>query len=489
MPAPFPKSMIDIISSEDLFCEAVQSSLQIEEPPEVVNVQLKIVVSLLAAGHWDYARAMLPKILLRIRELHDPKERAYLMRLFIKQQCDMGLLDDAAGTLPLLDFDLDHKGVALRDVAVALAQNNELNEALETADAIEDLDDYETVLEAVGEGQIRQLRFNDAVQTAAKIEDGEIRSKLLRFIAAAQWESGLHDEALLTLRNILAMVKGIAEDAVRDRIYAETVVSFTKVHRVFDALSLAKEIVDPVKRIEAFCSIVVFLQTSGNATGGSTAANEAIVAARKISDSFYRAQALELVGEALHRIGDTEEAKQTFREALASIKTIRNTFSQTQMMTDFGCKLSNVGMPEVAKKVFRLAVALAQTIEGSVFQLLSLSRIIQAQAKCLFIEEANQSITIIEEIRDEHSAPELIDGTFGRNLAVSTGLVGLALDRKENEDEKTSREGKEYFKKAIAAARKIRDPINRTTALQTLAEHLALSTALIPTPDQGTISK
>lgn len=475
--------MRDVFSSEDLFCEAVQSSLYIKEPAETANIQLKIIVSLLIAGHRDYARAMLPKILLRIRELDDPKEQAYLMRLFIKQQCEMGLIDDAVNTLPLLNFDTDHKGVALRDVAIALAQNSELAKSLEIAEEIEDLDDYETVLEAVGEGQIKQLRFNDAIQTAAKIEDGEIRSKLLRFIAAAQWKSGYHNEALQTLRNALAMVKNTTEDSVQDRIYVEMVVSFTKVHRIFDALSLAKEIIDPLKRIKAFCSIIVFLQKSGNVSGGKTAANEAIIAARKISDSFHRAKALESVGEALHRIGDTEESKQVFREALASIKTIRNTFSQTQTMTDFGCKLSKIGMPEVAKKVFRLAVALAQTIEGSVFQLLSLSRIVQSQADCLFIEEANHSITIIEEIRDELSASELIDGAFERDLAVSTGSVGLALCRIGNE--KATKEGKEYFKKGIDAARKIIDPINRTMALQMLAELFALTTVSVPMPDQA----
>lgn len=459
-------------ASQDLYYEAVQAALQIEEPAETVNTLLQIVRSLDSIGdratHRDYAFALLPKILTRIHELQDERERAYLLRLFIKLQCDLGAVRNAEATLSYLDFDADQKALALRDLAVAQAREGRLTDALATTGDIEDLDDYESVLEAIGEFQAAGRRFVETMQTAGKIEAGESRCRLLRCLAREQWNAGRHADALQTLRSILAVVRSLNEEAVKDPILSETVCSFTGIHRIFDAMSLAKEIADPVLRIDAFCSIVVFLQQSGNASGGRSAADEATVAARRISEPMDRARALERVGEALHRIGDVEESKEIFREALSSVKRIGNAYSQARQMIDFGLKLTELGMPDVAKKVFRLAIESTQTIEDVSFRFPGLVKILDAQASTSLVAEAEKTLAMLDEIRDELPKREIVEGTFDRDLALCRGMIGSALFANDLPER-----AKKRFEEGIGISRSIFDPLNRSTSLFFLAERLA----------------
>lgn len=463
--------MRDFFSSNDLYFEAVQAALQIEEPAETANMLLKIVASLHAAQNTEYASALLPKTLKRIRALTDPNECTYLLRLFIRLQCDMDRPDEAAAVLSLLEGDPEQDEVALFDVARAQARSGQIDVALHTAEKIDDLDDYETVLEAVGRYQARQRLFPQAVQTAAKIEAGEIRCRLLLQIGLEQWHSHRPDDALRSLRSAVTMGYGIAEPAARDRVFLQAVDGFIALHRVFEAMPPAGAIVDPVKRVEALCSIIVFLRRSGNAFGGQTTSIEAAMIARKIPDPAHRALALRRIGVVLHRIGESAEAREIFRETLAAVKSIRNTYSQTRAMTELGACLAELGIRDVAKRIFRLAVALAQTIEGFPFQFLCLCDIIEAQAAASLRDEAARTLALLEETRDEIPRRESAGGAFDRDCAIALGSLGAASLRASELEGAGA--GKAFFRHAVDAAKRIGDPLNRALALQSLGEKLA----------------
>ena len=173
-------------NADDLFFETVNAAVAIEEPADAANALLQITTALFEVGNIDYALALLQKTFRRIRELGDPKERAYLLRLFVTLQCRQGLIDAAAETLPLID-ESEQRAVAWKELAKGQAESGRLNDALRIVEEeIEDFDDYEEVLVAVGEEQARQGRLAEAEMTAAKIESEELRVRLLRKIAGGK---------------------------------------------------------------------------------------------------------------------------------------------------------------------------------------------------------------------------------------------------------------------------------------------------------------
>ena len=172
-------------NTNDLFLEAVNSAVCIEDPADAANVLLQITAALFEVNNFDYARALSQKTFRRIGELDNPKERAYLLRLFVTLLCRRLLIDEAAESLPHIG-DPEQRAVALKELAIAQAQVGRLDDALKTADEIEDFDDYEEVLVAVGKEQVRQGLFSEAQTTASQIEAEEPRNRLLRNIAGEE---------------------------------------------------------------------------------------------------------------------------------------------------------------------------------------------------------------------------------------------------------------------------------------------------------------
>lgn len=450
-------------SPDDLYGEAVQSALYIDDSTEIANALLKLIRSLSETGRIDYARALLPKTLLRIRELSDDRERAYLLRLFIERQCALDRLDEARETLALLDFDADQRAGALRTLSLALVRAERPGDALLLAEEIEDLDDYEALLEAAGQLRARQGFFGEAMSGAVKIEDIEPRCRLLGGIALAQWNASQAEETLRSLRSAVGLARTVEDEDVRDRILANLAVAFLDIHRVFDALSLAREVTAPSPRIETLCRIAVSLQESGNFTGAKSAIEEALAAARRLVDPALRGSALRQAAAALQVISDTEDARDVFREALGATGEIRNDDAQARTLVGFGRQLAELGLQTFAKRILRIAVERAESIEDGSFRVLVLRDIIRAQVDAALTEEARETVRRVEELRDAADSESAWESVC-RELPVLYGLVG-AGHLSESDD----------FERGVAEARKLRDPLDRTTALRELAEILALS--------------
>lgn len=458
----------DLPSSDDLYGEAVQSAVRIEDAPESINMLIRIVASLLVAGNDEYASALLPKILIHIRRLHDQREADYLLRLLIEQQCRMGRHEDASEALALFESGGEHREFALRDVAQAKARAGCFDEALRLAEEIEDLDDYESVLLAIGTIHAQERRFNDAIQLSGKFESTRPRAQLLRNLAVEQWADNRHDEAVRTLRDLSKWILGVENADNRDEILFKNVVALTTIHCIPDALTLAKEIKDPLVRTEAFCSVVVFARSAGNALGGRAAIDQAMEASKLIVDPFHRAKTLVHVGEALYRDGDIDGGQTVYREALTCMKSVRNIYSRVGMMVEFGAHLVQVDLPEAAHRVFALALGQIPQIETRSLQVLCLCLIIQAQIEASFHDEAFESVLVFETLRGELSGEEHVEGSLDRDLAIALGGVGAAFCREEEEERREK--GRSYFLDAISIARRIAVPLNRSIALQNLAE-------------------
>ena len=462
--------MPELSDAAFLYAEVIDAVLRIEEPAELANGLLETIRSLLRIKNDEFAASLLPQTLTAIRELDDEKERNYLLRLFIELECEMGRIDDAVQTVRHIENDTDQKGVAHKAIAITQAQRGLFAEAHATTDEIEDLDDYEEVLEAVGKRQTVLKRYREVLETANKIENGRVRSRLLHTLALDQWTTGNAEAALATLRGALAVTKGIIDHDVRDQSLAATVLAFCELRRNIDAIAVAKEIGGAMERIKAFHAMVMFMKRDGNVAGSRSAMNEAVLAARNITDPCHRGCAMQELGKVLHEIGDREEAKDIFREALASFQEIRNIYSQTTYLTQLGVQLGKIGLSNVATRVFRLASGLAENIEGEPFQLTCLMKILEGQVEVGLNDEGIKTLALIDEM-GEMTENELLPGSFDREMAYALSTLGYGFAVLP--DDACQTQSRLFFDAAIKQARDISDPLNQSKALRYVAEKLS----------------
>ena len=250
--------------SNDLFLEAVNNAVVIEEPADAANVLLQITTALFDVGNTDYANALLQKTFRRIKELEDPKERAYLLRLFVTLLCRQGLIAAAAETLPLLD-DPEQRDIALKELAMAQAAAGRQNDALATAEELEDLDDYEKVLAAIGKHQVpaESGKAVIPIETAREIDDLFHRGAALRQVGISMYASGKKTEARTVFKETLNTIQRISNSYSRANAltdFASGLVSIgfddsaVKVFRL--GASAALEIDDISFALSCFCKIV-----------------------------------------------------------------------------------------------------------------------------------------------------------------------------------------------------------------------------------------
>ncbi|MCL2745070.1 MAG: hypothetical protein FWE67_14595 [Planctomycetaceae bacterium] len=455
-------------TAEDIFGLAVNASLHIEMPVERVNGQLKIVDALNKSGLSAYARSLLPGITQQLQKLENTQERSYLLLLLIRQQCGMKLLDEAEKTLLSLESGDSRYTSAVFDIASVLAKSGEVHRALELANAIEDLDDYESILELCGIYYAGLCRFNEAGLTAVRIEAPLPRLRLLLALVAEQWNSGMHDETLQTLRTVQTIADGITEENVRNEIYLQLIDSLLAVQQVIDALTVSKKVSEFENIAAALCKTIPFFHQSGNVSGLHAALSEALAAARKVADISKKIDTLKLVGEAFRRTGETDTAKEVFQECFSVICIINNGYAKVRRQIEFAENMFSLGIVNAAEKVLRMAASQVFHIDEKTFLLLSLSEIVQKQSEYLLTDSIPQTIQQIEEFRQEGFDKDIEEGIYERVISLAEFDYGLALFR--SDDEKIRQEGIKRIHTALESMQKISDPLNQMMSFLGAAE-------------------
>ena len=423
--------------SSDLFSEAIQCSFLIEGPAESAGARLLMTETLASAGLHDMAHALLPDLLLSIRHLTDDRERAFLLRRFIEMQNALNFLDEAGVTIKLLDFDADQRQAALKSLATALAGAGRLEEAYRLAEDIEELRDFEAVLEATGSRLAEEGRFDEAFEVVPELETEEARLRLLRRIAAKQG----HDEAVETLQKCLKLAESFEDGAAR----------------CYALVGIANDYIDRRQIAEAHSLLA-----------------DTAKQARLIGDAFHRAEIQRDLGAALFRLQRDESGTEMFREALTSIKSIQNAYSRTEKLSEFAALLADLGQTEPSRRVFSLALTAAQEIADPAFRLGRLAKILRDQAASGFSDAAMQTWQQLEIFADQDRDATPMD-VSEVVAVVALGEIARSLLRipmPENVEE-----AKTLFRQALDRAGKIVEPHSRTIVLMRLAE---LSRGLSP---------
>lgn len=444
-------------SAGDLFGEAIRESLKIEEPAEVVNAFLETIRALRSVGDEEYATAMLPKTLIRIRELDDLRERAYLMRLFIELQCEMNRLDDMLGTLQLLDFDPEQRQSALKTAGVALAEAGRIDEARQLLDEIEDLDDDECVRKWIGTRLAEEKRFDEAFAEAEQIEPGVDQVVLLRNIAVEQWRTGAHPEAVETIRKALASARLVDEEPAHSLALSAAYDGLVVLHLIGEVMDTIRETTDLTVKTQNLHRLAFFLWKDGNAAGGRSLIDESLECARKIGDPFHRVEAMQHIGAVLDQMGDGDEATAVFRETQTAIQSVQNAYSRTKLFAEFAAWVARFGRDSAARRIFQFAIESAANIEEPILRVGMLATILELQAEAAFTDEALETLELLEECRKDFRDRRLATDPLDRTIAVAYGTLAAATQREE------------LLQEGLSLTRQITDPVERVAALRRLA--------------------
>ncbi len=377
--------------SGNLFNEAIQDALLIEDPAAAANAKLEISRALRRVGNVDFAKALLPGLLLDIRNLDDPRERAYLLRLFIEFQCDVAALEEALETVKLLDFDPDQRQAALTSLAVALAAAGRFDEAYRLADDIEELGDFETVLEAAGVRLADEGRFPEALEKAEEIETVETRIRLLRGMYSRNSQTEL-------LHQAAALARDIDDKTTRCGVLAELILSCTCTNAP-PIPPFATELLD-----------------------------EAAYLLQNIDDEYHLATLRWKLGTAMFRLKRVDAATDYFRGALASIRKLPNDYVRALMLSFSALDLAEMAQTEPARRVFRLAVEAAREIEDPAFRLERLTEIIRNQAEASFVDDAMETFHLLEELPASTRDGVLAEGGVGVKGIHKAWVIGGYAD-------------------------------------------------------------
>ncbi|MGL4593852.1 MAG: tetratricopeptide repeat protein [Thermoguttaceae bacterium] len=488
--------------SGELYNEAVIAACEIDEPAERVNSLIVLARSMTKSGYRDHAESLLPMILQQIYELEDERESAYLCRLCLELQCDMGLLEDACTTFEHLSSGAEERMASIIILSRELIRAGKMEKAMPFLEEIDDLDDYESLLIEVGKCQLRNNDLDAALQTAKKMEIGETQTILLHEISIHLWNTGEFTRSVEFAEKALSLTSGITDSDKRDCLLKQISLTCFDGKQIFDRFIFINGITSLSLRVELCCHFALtayqeklrdkskqkltqkedkqspqYIQNYNNAiqrfhvsveSESELMINEAMQLLQKITDDFHKVAAMLQIAETMYLIGNHTSAKEMFQKSLVLITKLDNHFMRASSLIKMGEMLQKLARTESAKRMLKLAMESTNQINDMSIRLFVLLQIVETQIKFGFCEDAQKIINQVEELVQEESKEKYADddssGIIERFLTITSGRLAAALQ------EDMPQIADQMFMQSIQMGRSIIDPLHRTTALQYLAE-------------------
>ena len=227
-------------------------------------------------------------------------------------------------------------GVALRHIAKAWAETEQLAQALNILSDVSDNSNRTPVLIAAATKQALAGDAAAALATANTIEAVRFRAVVLGQIALAQAGNSDLDAADVTLKMALAAIEKIELPYARSYAISRVTLAMAGIGKL--AASGAK-------------SAGLFLK--------------AVDAAKKIDDTQLRAHTLWTIAAEQIRAGDTKGAKRTKAYANQATGDIKSTLTRVWMFSDIATGHAAVGEQVAAWAAFDHGLTVAQSIDNS----------------------------------------------------------------------------------------------------------------------------
>jgi tetratricopeptide (TPR) repeat protein len=308
------------------------------------------------------------------------------------------------------------KAQALLLLAQAQAKAKPLtDDALETAEAIDDQLWSKEALVAIAKEKVKAGNFSGAYATMSRIQDRSRQQDVMLAIAYAQANAKNYPAALeiakgIDARRQIEILGCIAKKLTADRQTQTARAKFAAALRISQAAKPASP---------QAISLANIAETQVQATKNESGASIASIAnqiAQKIDNLREKAIAMAVIAEVLAKAGKIKDAQDIFTAALETAQAID---SQQERAISFGV------IAEAQARVDEFAAALetAQKIKWPDEQAKVLAAIAKAQATSGLGKEANQSVNTALEIAQNHYS---LWGSIGAlcEVAVAQATVG-----------------------------------------------------------------
>jgi len=211
---------------------------------------------------------------------------------------------------------------ALADIAAAQAGAGKAEEArlifARGRDVAQTIGDWRIASAQMGiaAAQARAGQVEDALQTAQAIGDPDQRAEALRAIAAAQAGARQAEEAQLTFVRAFQTAQGIGNPGQRAEALGAIAAAQARAGQVEDALEMVQSIDDPYWRAKSLGDIAAAQARAGQAKEVRLTFAQALQAAQAIEAAYPRAKLLWDIAAACVDANDIESAQSSLKAAL-----------------------------------------------------------------------------------------------------------------------------------------------------------------------------
>ena len=459
-----------------LFAESLEAVAQIEEYADRANAHLATLRAMHEAGLAEAAAALDHETLDLILLVADSREQSYLLRLLSVQQAKRGLFESSARTFAYMAADEEQRDYAMREIGEQMAKFGLTAQAMNMAEQIEDLDDYEAVLRAVAERHLEDGQLEESLRTAALIEPSPLQIGLFCRIAVAFSRQGKQERAQHLLRDMLPFVRGLPPHE-RDAPLRLLAAAFQEIGLSLEAKSVAVGIADPADRAAALCSLAEDAATLSEA---EPLLQESLKTARRIEDTGANMERLADLARRYGEWGDRAAADALFQEAAHLADTVRHLPRRVILLLELAATLRTMVWGNAARLADALLAEVREIIdeiEEPLLKTRSLAALAAAQIHAGRYEEAAELAEQLARELAPHRRKHrpAIEMPTALSQAPATGLWGtLAMAMLQETAESADRKSREkaavaFFDRALASIRKNPDPLDRACSLHALA--------------------
>ncbi|MEQ8997733.1 MAG: ATP-binding protein [Coleofasciculus sp. B1-GNL1-01] len=311
------------------------------------------------------------------------------------------------------------KANALWGIAQAQAEANPLtDDALETAQAIEDQLQRREALVAIAKEQAKAGNFSGAYATMSRIQDRSRRQEVLLAIAYAQANAENYPTALEVAEGIDALRQIKILGFIAKKLTAGGQ-SQTARAKFATALQISQAFKPAYLRAIALANIAeAQVQVSLNESGASIGSIGNQIA-QEIDNPREKAIAMAITAEVLAKAGKIKAAQDIFTAALETAHKIDN-------QSDGVISFRVIAEAQASVDVFTAALETAQKIQRQDEQAKVLAAIAKAQAKAGLVEEAHKTVNTAFEIAQNYYS---IWGSIG--VLCEVAVAEAAVEQKE----------------------------------------------------------
>jgi len=229
----------------ELFADAREMVQKVEWLPAKIEILTTMAVVKARTGRSVEAQTDFQNAFRVVQMMESSASSRWEISEIAQAQAQAGFYDDSLITANMID---DYMSEALCTIAVAQAEMQLIQDALQTAQKIEHTDDRDFALFAISKEYVKEKKLGEAFEVAQRIEDIEYRTVALCTVAEAYFGEGNLGRAKEIYEDAyLAAVRSMEDELTRSIALHNISISQTRVGLIEDAERTQQSI--PIKKI------------------------------------------------------------------------------------------------------------------------------------------------------------------------------------------------------------------------------------------------